>query len=201
LIKLFGRQKILNFKKTSAEENLRFRRDHGTSFNPCVKEVKVLLINATHGVKEHVCYNTTILGCNPVNGKYLCEKRLSIFLLTVIIVFFHYSVYARPKSREDWMGQDNDDQATSQTLGKEMKLFSRQKFLNANKITEERSLRFRRNHNTTSNPCVKAVKLEMVAIGLAVKVHECFTTTNLGCQPVNGKFLCEKIKTVDQDSA
>ena len=79
VIKLFGRQKILNFKKTSAEENLRFRRDHGTSFNPCVKEVKVLLINATHGVKEHVCYNTTILGCNPVNGKYLCEKRLSMY--------------------------------------------------------------------------------------------------------------------------
>ena len=80
VIKLFGRQKILNFKKTSAEENLRFRRDHGTSFNPCVKEVKVLLLNATHGVKEHVCHNTTNLGCNPVNGKYLCQKKLSMYL-------------------------------------------------------------------------------------------------------------------------
>ena len=140
--------------------------------------------------------------CILFNFNALCFHLQEFsFLLTVIIVFFHYSVYARPKSREDWMGQDNDDQATSQTLGKEMKLFSRQKFLNANKITEERSLRFRRNHNTTFNPCVKAVKLEMVAIGRAVKVHECFTTTNLGCQPVNGKFLCEKIKTVDQDSA
>ena len=79
VIKLFGRQKIINFKKTSAEKNLRFRRDHGTSFNPCVKEVKVLLINATHGVKEHVCYNTTNLGCKPVNGKYLCEKVLTMY--------------------------------------------------------------------------------------------------------------------------
>lgn len=140
--------------------------------------------------------------CILFNFNALCFHLQEFsFLLTVIIVFFHYSVYARPKSREDWMGQDNDDQATSQTLGKEMKLFSRQKFLNANKITEERSLRFRRNHNTTSNPCVKAVKLEMVAIGLAVKVHECFTTTNLGCQPVNGKFLCEKIMSLFKDSA
>ena len=78
VIKLFGRQNILKFKKTPAEENLRFRRDH-TSFNPCVKEVKVLVINATHGVKEHVCYNTTNLGCNPVNGKYPCEKILSMY--------------------------------------------------------------------------------------------------------------------------
>ena len=66
-------------KKTSAEENLRFRRDHATSFNPCVKEVKILVINATHGVKEHVCYNTTTLGCKPVNGKYLCEKVLTMY--------------------------------------------------------------------------------------------------------------------------
>ena len=80
VIKLFDRQNIVNFKKTSAEENLRFRRDHGTSFNPCVKEVKVLVINATHGVKEHVCYNTTNLGCNPVDGKYLCEKVLDMYL-------------------------------------------------------------------------------------------------------------------------
>ena len=80
VIKLFGRQNILNFKKTSAEENLRFRRDYGTGFNPCVKEVKVLLINATQGVKEHVCYNTTNLGCNPVDGKYLCEGVLAAYL-------------------------------------------------------------------------------------------------------------------------
>ena len=140
--------------------------------------------------------------CILFNFNALCFHLQEFsFLLTVIIVFFHYSVYARPKSREDWMGQDNDDQATSQTFGKDIKLFSRQKFLNANQITEERSLRFRRNHNSTSNPCFKAEKVEMFAAGLAVKVHECFTTTNLGCRPVNGKFLCEKIKSVVNDSA
>ena len=80
VIKLFDGQNILNFKKTSAEKNLRFRRDHGTSFNPCVKEVKGLMINATHAVKEHVCYDTTTLGCKPVNGKYLCEKMLTMYL-------------------------------------------------------------------------------------------------------------------------
>ena len=79
VIKLFGRQNILNFKKTSVEKNLRFRRDHGTSFNPCVKEDRVLMINQTHGVKKHVCYDTTTLGCSPVNGKYLCEKILSMY--------------------------------------------------------------------------------------------------------------------------
>ena len=76
VIKLFGRQNVLKFKNTSAEENLRFRRDS----NPCVKEVKLLMINATHVVKEHVCFKTTNLGCNPVNGKYLCEKVLDMYL-------------------------------------------------------------------------------------------------------------------------
>ena len=76
VIKLFGRQNILKLKNTSAEENLRFRRDD----NPCVKEVSVLMINQTHGVKLHVCHNTTNLGCSPVNGKYLCEKVLGMYL-------------------------------------------------------------------------------------------------------------------------
>ena len=76
VIKLFGRQHVLKFKNTSAEENLRFRRDS----NPCVKEVKLLMINATHVVKEHVCFKTTNLGCNPVNGKYLCEGDLAAYL-------------------------------------------------------------------------------------------------------------------------
>jgi len=80
VMKLFGRQNILNFKKTSAEKNLRFRRDHGKSFNPCVKEVKALMINATHVVKEHVCYNTTNLGCSQVNGKHECKKILDMYL-------------------------------------------------------------------------------------------------------------------------
>ena len=79
VIKLFGRENILKFKKTSAEENLRFRRDQTQVLHPCVKEVNVLMINPTHGVKIYVCYNTTNLGCNPVNGKYLCVKDLSMY--------------------------------------------------------------------------------------------------------------------------
>ena len=66
-------------KKTSAEKNLRFRRDHDTSLHPCVKESQFLAINQTHGVKEHVCFKTTNLGCKPVNGKFLCEKMLSMY--------------------------------------------------------------------------------------------------------------------------
>ena len=76
VIKLFGRQNILKFKNTSAEENLRFRRDN----NPCVKDVKVLMINQTYGVKEYACFKTTNLGCKPVDGKYLCEKVLTMYL-------------------------------------------------------------------------------------------------------------------------
>ena len=71
-------------KKTSAEKNLRLRRDHDSSSNPCVKEVLItrinLIINQTHVVKEHVCFGATNLGCKPVNGKYLCEKMLSMYL-------------------------------------------------------------------------------------------------------------------------
>ena len=78
-IKLFGKQNILNFKKASAEKNLRSRRDHGTSFNPCFIEERLLMINQTYSVKQHVCYNTTNVGCSPVNGKYLCEKVLTVY--------------------------------------------------------------------------------------------------------------------------
>ena len=66
-------------KKTSAEKNLRLRRDLDSSINPCVKEVLIKRINQTHVVKEHVCFGTTNLGCKPVNGKYLCEKMLSMY--------------------------------------------------------------------------------------------------------------------------
>ena len=76
VIKLFGKQNILNFKKASAEKNLRLRRDS----NPCVKEEKLLMINPTHSVKVRVCYNTTNLGCKPdVYGKFSCKKILSMY--------------------------------------------------------------------------------------------------------------------------
>ena len=37
------------------------------------------MVTAILGVVEHVCYNTTNLGCNPVDGKYVCEKVLSMY--------------------------------------------------------------------------------------------------------------------------
>ena len=37
------------------------------------------MINQTDGVKEYVCYHTTNLGCLPFNGKYLCEKVLTMY--------------------------------------------------------------------------------------------------------------------------
>ena len=67
-------------KKTSAKKNLRFLRDHCTSVHPCVKEVLVRMVTSKFAVKESVCYNASILGCNPVNGKYLCEGVLSMYL-------------------------------------------------------------------------------------------------------------------------
>ena len=39
-VKQVSVERIL-LKKTSAEKNLRFLRDHGTSFNPCLKEVQI----------------------------------------------------------------------------------------------------------------------------------------------------------------
>ena len=120
-------------------------------------------------------------------------------LLTVIILYCHYSVHARPKSRDEQMGQDH--KATAETLGKVIKLFGRQKILNFKKTSVEKNLRFRRNHGTSFNPCVKEVKALMINATHAVKEHVCYNTTNLGCDLVNGKSLCEKILTMYQDSA
>ena len=38
------------------------------------------MINQTYGVKEYACFKTTNLGCKPVDGKYLCEKVLTMYL-------------------------------------------------------------------------------------------------------------------------
>ena len=120
-------------------------------------------------------------------------------LLTVIILYCHYSVHARPKSRDEQMGQDH--KATAQTLGKVLKLFGRQNILNFKKTSAEENLRFRRDHGTSFNPCVKEVKILMINQTYGVKEHVCFKTTNLGCSPVNGKYLCEKNLTMYRDSA
>ena len=117
------------------------------------------------------------------------------FLLTFIILYCHYSVHARPKSRDVQVVQDH--KPTAQTLGKVIKLFGRQNILKFKNTSAEENLRFRR----ASNPCVKEVKLLMINATHVVKEHVCFQTTNLGCNPVNGKYLCEGVLVTYLDSA
>ena len=117
------------------------------------------------------------------------------FLLTFIILYCHYSVHARPNSRDVQMVQDH--KATAQTLGKVIKLFGRQNILKFKNTSAEENLRFRRDNN----PCVKDVKVLMINQTYGVKEYACFKTTNLGCKPVNGKYLCEKVLTMYLDQA
>ena len=116
-------------------------------------------------------------------------------MLTVIILYCHYSVHARPKSRDVQVVQDH--KATAQTLGKVIKLFGRQNILKFENTSAEENLRFRR----ASNPCVKDVKVLMINQTYGVKEYACFKTTNLGCKPVDGKYLCEKVLTMYLDQA
>ena len=116
-------------------------------------------------------------------------------MLTVIILYCHYSVHARPKSRDVQMVQDH--KATVQTLGKVIKLFGRQNILKFKNTSAEENLRFRRDNN----PCVKDVKVLMINQTYGVKEYACFKTTNLGCKPVDGKYLCEKVLTMYLDQA
>ena len=118
--------------------------------------------------------------------------------MTVIILYCHYSVHARPKSRDEQMGQDH--KATAQTLGKVIKLFDRQNILNFKKTSAEKNLRFRRE---AFNPCInyKKDKALMINATHVVKERVCFNTTNLGCNQVDGKYLCEKVLTMYQDPA
>ena len=101
-------------------------------------------------------------------------------------VCFHWYVCAVPGSRD----------AREHALGNAIKVFHNQANPDVKQASVRRSLRFRR-----SNPCLSRVEILQVAGGLFVKEHVCLTTSNIGCQPVNGKFLCEKIKSVVNDSA
>ena len=73
IYKVFRRQANPRVKQVSVKRSLLF-------FNPCVKEVRVLMVTEKFAVKEHVCYTTTNFGCSPVNGKYLCERVLTAYL-------------------------------------------------------------------------------------------------------------------------
>ena len=125
------------------------------------------------------------------------------YLLTFIILYCHYSVHAGPKSRDVQMVQDH--KATAESLGKVIKLFGRQEILNLKKTSTEKNLRLRRDHDSSSNPCVKEVLITRINLIInethVVKEHVCFKTTNLGCNPVSGKYLCEKMLSMYRDSA
>ena len=71
-VQLVNKQKIPDVR----EESLRFRPDD--SSNPCLNTSVVILISQSVGVKSLVCRQTAVTGCKPINGKYLCEKVLSM---------------------------------------------------------------------------------------------------------------------------
>ena len=91
--------------------------------------------------------------------------------------------------------------AREHALGNAIKVFRNQANPDVKQVSVRRSLRFRRDHDIFSNPLLCRVGTLQVAGGLAVNVHVCLITSNIGCQPVNGKFLCEKIKSAVNDSA
>ena len=107
-----------------------------------------------------------------------------------IAVCFHWSVRAGPRLRD----------ARENILGNAIyKVFRREANPDVKQVSVERSLlKFPRE---PFNPCLKGVETRLVADGLYVNVHVCYNTTNLGCRPVNGKFLCEKIMSLLKDSA
>lgn len=112
-----------------------------------------------------------------------------VFCIT-IAVCFHWSVRAGPRPRD----------ARENILGNAIyKVFRREANPDVKQVSVERSLlRFPRE---PFNPCLKGVETLLVADGLSVNVHVCYNTTNLGCLPVNGKYLCQKIIAMYTDSA
>ena len=91
--------------------------------------------------------------------------------------------------------------AREHALGNAIKVFRNQANPDVKQASVRRSLRFRRDHDIFSNPCLSRVETLQVVGGLAVNVHVCLITSNVGCQPVNGKFLSEQIKSAVNDSA
>ena len=91
--------------------------------------------------------------------------------------------------------------ARERALGNAIKVFRNQANPDVKQASVRRSLRSRRDHDIFSNPCLSRVETLQVAGGLAVNVHVCLITSNIGCQPVNGKFLSGQIKSAVNDSA
>ena len=85
---------------------------------------------------------------------------------------------------------DSHQAATVQTLGNAFKLVHKQKIPDV----REKSLRFR--PDDSFNPCLKTTEVIMIEDDIGVKSLVCYKSTNLGCKPVNGKYLCETIRSI-----
>ena len=113
------------------------------------------------------------------------------FLLPFVIAYFHYSVHAGQKSGDIRVIKVDSHQATTlQTLGNAFKLVHELKIPDV----REKSLRFR--PDDSFNPCLKTTEAIMIEQDIGVKSLVCRKTTNLGCKPVNGKYLCEAIRSI-----
>ena len=113
------------------------------------------------------------------------------FLLPFVIAYFHYSVHAGQKSGDIRLIKvDSNQAATLQTLGNAFKLVHELKIPDV----REKSLRFR--PGNSFNPCLKTTEVIMIEQDIGVKSLVCRKTTNLGCKPVNGKYLCEAIRSI-----
>ena len=111
------------------------------------------------------------------------------FLLPFVIAYFHYSVHAGQNSGDIRVIKvDSHQAATVQTLGNAFKLVHKLQIPDFS----EKSLRFRP-ADESFNPCLKTTVVIMIEQGVGVKSLVCRETTNLGCKPVNGKYLCEKV--------
>ena len=85
---------------------------------------------------------------------------------------------------------DSHQAATLQTLGNAFKLVHKLKIPDV----REKSLRFR--PDDSFNPCLETTEVIMIEQDIGVKSLVCRKTTNRGCKPVNGKYLCEAIRSI-----
>ena len=131
--------------------------------------------------------------------KWLCSDFFLSFLffiqkinllLPFVIAYFHYSVHAGQKSGDIRVIKVDSHQAATVTLGNAFKLVHKQKIPDV----REKSLRFR--PDDSFNPCLKTTEVIMIEEDIGVKSLVCAKTTNLGCRPVNGKYLCEAIRSI-----
>ena len=107
------------------------------------------------------------------------------------IAYLHYSVHAGQKSSDIRVIKVDSHQATTlQTLGNAFKLVHELKIPDV----REKSLRFR--PDDSFNPCLKTTEVIMIEQDIGVKNLVCRKTTNLGCKPVNGKYLFEAIRSI-----